>query len=54
MYGEEGKTNLANKGEHVARNVAFCKPSAGICEEILPLALERVVVGAVAQPWVVF
>jgi hypothetical protein len=44
---------LADESEHVAGDVALSKTSASVCEEVLPLALERVVVGLISQYWVI-
>lgn len=44
---------LANEGKHVAGDVALSETSASVGEKVLPLALERVVVGLISQCWVV-
>ena len=47
-------TDLADKSEHVASDVAFGKPSASVREEVLPLSLERRILVNIPKRWIIF
>jgi hypothetical protein len=49
---EMNVTDLADKSEHVASDIAFGKPSACVLEEVLPLSLERRVLVNIPKRWV--
>ena len=52
--GGTNDTDLADKGEHMTRNIALRKTSASICKEVLPLAFERGILVYVSKRWIVF
>ena len=47
-------TDLADKSEHVASDIAFGKPSASVREEVLPLSLERRILVNIPKRRVIF
>ena len=47
-------TDLADKSEHVASDVAFGKPSASVREEVLPLSLERRILVNIPKRRIIF
>jgi len=51
---EMNVTDLADKSEHVASDIALGKPGPSVCEEVLPLSLERRVLVNIPKRRVIF